>query len=48
MKWIKMKILRYFRNRGWVIFYLEDIHRNCKGQCWLKLYQAEENRGEIK
>jgi|SaaInlV_150m_DNA_3_1039698.scaffolds.fasta_scaffold08620_5 hypothetical protein len=45
MKWIKMKILTYFRNRGWVIFYLEDEHRKCNNQCcWLKLYESEEKR----
>ncbi len=34
----------YIRKRGWVAFYLEEDARVCKGVCWLKLYQQEENK----
>lgn len=35
---------KFLRKRGWVVFYLEEEHRTCKGQCWIDLYQAEEKR----
>ncbi len=35
---------RFLRKRGWVVFYLEEGARKCKGECWLKLYQSEEAR----
>ena len=31
-------MMRYLRKRGWVVFYLEPRNRDCKGICWLKLY----------
>lgn len=35
---------RYLRRRGWVVFYLESKHRDCKnGTCWLKLYESLES-----
>jgi hypothetical protein len=40
--WITMKMVRFLRRRGWVVFYLEKDQRVCKGKfCWLKLYEAE-------
>ncbi len=38
---------RFLRNRGWVVFYLEERSRICgDGTCWLKLYQQEEKKGK--
>ena len=34
----------FLRERGWVVFYLEEKARECKDVCWLKLYQEEEAR----
>ena len=34
----------FLRKRGWVVFYLEEPLRECKGICWLKLYQDEMSR----
>lgn len=40
-------MMGYLRKRGWVVFYLEEKHRECKnGTCWLKLYQSQENTNE--
>ena len=33
---------RYLRKRDWVAFYLEPQFRDCKGTCWLKLYEYEQ------
>jgi len=34
---------RYLRRRGWVVFYLEQEHRECRGgECWLEMYQGTE------
>ena len=43
-------MMNYLRKRGWVVFYLEKQHRECKDMCWLKLYQQEEDKesNEIK
>lgn len=38
---------RFLRKRGWVVFYLEEQVRECKGMCWLKLYKTEEITHEI-
>jgi len=35
-------MMRYLRKRGWVVFYLEEGLRDCKGKCWLNLYNSEE------
>jgi len=32
----------FLKKRGWVVFYLEEEHRDCAGECWLKLYRAEQ------
>lgn len=32
-------MMQYLRNRGWVVFYLEEQNRECKDICWLKLYK---------
>jgi len=37
-------MMRYLRKRGWVVFYLENEHRGCKGLCWLNLYQSEKDK----
>ena len=38
-------MMNYLRKRGWVVFYLEEQHRECrKDHCWLKLYREEEKR----
>jgi len=37
-------MMRYLRKRGWVVFYLESQYRDCKGVCWLKLYNSELKR----
>lgn len=34
----------WLRRRGWVCFYLEPAHRECRGLCWLQLYQEGEDR----
>jgi len=35
-------MMRYLRKRGWVVFYLEGIFRECNGDtCWMKLYKSE-------
>lgn len=34
-------MMRYLRKRGWVVFYLEPEHRDCKDVCWLKLYKYD-------
>jgi hypothetical protein len=29
-------MMRFLRRRGWVVFYLEEGHRECRGgNCWL-------------
>ena len=33
---------RFLRKRGWVAFYLDEEARQCKGMCWLGLYQENE------
>ena len=34
-------MMRFLQKRGWVVFYLEPEHRDCKnGTCWLKLYES--------
>lgn len=36
----------FLRNRGWVVFYLEEEARVCgNGLCWLQLYQNEQVSG---
>jgi len=37
-------MMRYLRNRGWVVFYLEEKNRECNGMCWLKLYREQEDK----
>lgn len=32
----------WLRRQGWVVFYLEEQHRDCNGFCWLKLYRESE------
>ena len=39
-------MMKYLRNRGWVVFYLEKKHRVCNGTCWLKLYEIERKQDE--
>jgi len=34
-------IANFLRKRGWVVFYLEERDRKCKGHCWLDRYQSE-------
>ena len=34
-------MMRYLRKRGWVVFYLEENARACKGVCWLDLYKQK-------
>lgn len=34
----------FLRKRGWVVFYLNEQSRTCKGVCWLELYQQGEKR----
>lgn len=37
-------LVNYLRKRGWVVFYLDERSRECRGDmCWLKLYQSEES-----
>jgi hypothetical protein len=40
-------MMRYLRKRGWVVFYLEPIHRTrCKDPwCWFNLYLDGEKHG---
>lgn len=42
--WHHRILARFLRKRGWVVFYLEDVSRECKGTCWLNLYQEEIGR----
>ena len=37
-------MMRFLQKRGWVVFFLESEHRDCKGMCWLKLYEAEQKK----
>ncbi len=37
---------KFLRRRGWVVFYLEEFSRDCKGLCWLNLYEQENKRRE--
>ena len=38
---------RFLKKRGWVVFYLEDPARFCKGgSCWLKTYEALESNDD--
>ena len=47
--WIQQRMTVYLRNRGWVVFYLEEEHRKCdRSGCWLGLYQSEEKRDREK
>lgn len=38
---INRAMARYLRGHGWVTFYLEPVSRECKGVCWLHLYNQE-------
>lgn len=39
-------MMRYLRRRGWVVFYLDPIHRTrcAEPWCWLNLYYEGEAR----
>jgi len=40
---IEQWAMRYLRNRGWIVFWLDDYARECRGDgCWLKIYMDEE------
>jgi len=41
-------LVRYLRKRGWVVFWLDEIARKCRGECWLAIYEQERLRDEIK
>ena len=44
-KRIQQWMMRYLRDRGWVVFWLDEEARKCAGgNCWLKLWQEEEYR----
>lgn len=31
----------FLQRRGWVVFYLDPAHRECRGNvCWLQCYKA--------
>ncbi len=47
-KMIEQIMMLYLRKRGWVVFYLEEQARECRGICWLKLYQQEIKEDEVK
>jgi hypothetical protein len=32
----------YLKRHGWVCFYLEEAHRDCRAGCWLSLYRESE------
>jgi hypothetical protein len=47
LKGLHQRIMaRFLRKRNWVVFYLEEEHRECNDVCWLKLYRAELARGK--
>ena len=35
---------RYLERRGWVVFYLDHEARDCRNDCWLRLYEAGRRR----
>ena len=37
-------LARYLRRRGWVVFYLDEQARECRAECWMRLYQAGERK----
>ena len=39
-------LMRYLRKRGWVVFYLDEVSRNCcnGSVCWMELYNSEMKR----
>ena len=42
IKVIMLRLMaRYLRKNNWVAFYLDPMYRECKGTCWLKLYESE-------
>lgn len=38
----------YLRRRGWVVFYLDKQARECRGGCWLQLYEEGEAKGVLR
>lgn len=43
---IEQWMMRHLRQRGWVVFWLDERARKCPGNfCWLKLYEAERRAG---
>jgi len=36
-------MMRYLRNRGWIVFWLDPINQHCTGVCWLKEFINDEN-----
>lgn len=49
MKKISLKIqqimVRFLRKRKWIVFWLDEEHRECGGGvCWLKVYEQSEGR----
>ena len=39
---------KFLRKRGWVVFYLEEQSRECKGVCWLDAYKSTQHSEEKK
>ena len=45
---IERWMMRFLRKRGWVVFYLDEPARKCRGDfCWLALYESERMKDEI-
>lgn len=39
-------MMRFLRKRGWIVFYLDEQSRVCRGNtCWIKLYQQTTEYG---
>lgn len=45
IKLLQKAMVNYLREHGWIVFYLDEQSRICRGDtCWLALYQEEERR----
>lgn len=50
MGWLNKWMMRYLRNRGWVVFYLDENARACDqrhGVCWLQLHENERKAHDL-
>ena len=38
--------IRFLRNRGFVVFYLDKDQQHCNADCWLRIYDSVMRTGE--